>query len=141
MTDRPRPVLMDQKIKQEWVAQLVSGDYLQGHAFLNAVGEDGCRRYCCLGVLSDMAVKAGVIEAVELPNGRGSFVTYQPRGGGDSGKGSSIALIPAVLLWAAIPASRGGGGDITLGVSSAIRMNDRDKLPFKAIAAAIQRFL
>lgn len=44
------------EIKEEWLRRLRSGDYPQGRAALNARG-----KYCCLGVLCEMAVEAGVI--------------------------------------------------------------------------------
>jgi hypothetical protein len=45
---------MNQAIKTQWVAALRSGDYKQGQEALRT--EDG---FCCLGVLCDLAVKAG----------------------------------------------------------------------------------
>lgn len=51
---------MNPEIKARWVAALRSGEYPQGkHALRTAEG------YCCLGVLCDLAVRAGVIEAHE----------------------------------------------------------------------------
>ena len=48
---------MRKDIKDEWVRRLRSGDYEQGTDYLR-FGD----KYCCLGVLCDMAVEAGVIE-------------------------------------------------------------------------------
>lgn len=48
---------MDQTIKAQWVAALRSGEYEQGRGTLhNPVANE----YCCLGVLCDLAVRAGV---------------------------------------------------------------------------------
>lgn len=48
---------MNKEIKQQWVAALRSGDYRQGTGTLkNRRGE-----FCCLGVLCDLAEKAGVV--------------------------------------------------------------------------------
>jgi hypothetical protein len=46
---------MNQKIKQEWCEELISGRYTQGCGNL-------CRddKYCCLGVLCEIAIKHGV---------------------------------------------------------------------------------
>lgn len=44
------------EVKEKWVAALLSGDYTQGHNMLRDY--DG--GYCCLGVLCDLAAKAGV---------------------------------------------------------------------------------
>lgn len=48
---------MRQDIKDQWVAALRSGDYKQGRGALHDTVSD---EYCCLGVLCDLAVKAGV---------------------------------------------------------------------------------
>lgn len=48
---------MNPEIKTQWVTALRSGEYKQGSAAL----KDTEDRYCCLGVLCDLAVKAGVI--------------------------------------------------------------------------------
>lgn len=53
---------MKQTIKQQWVDALRSGQYQQGQAYLR--NEDN--KYCCLGVLSELAVQAGVIPAPQL---------------------------------------------------------------------------
>lgn len=47
---------MDQAIKEQWVTALRSGEYRQGKRYLHQSNE-----YCCLGVLCDLAVKAGVL--------------------------------------------------------------------------------
>ena len=46
---------MNPQIKAQWVADLRSGQYEQGNGYLNADG-----KLCCLGVLCEQAVKAGV---------------------------------------------------------------------------------
>jgi hypothetical protein len=46
------------EIKAQWTAALRSGEYQQGKQALKTA--DGT--YCCLGVLCELAVKAGVIE-------------------------------------------------------------------------------
>lgn len=47
---------MNQKIKKLWTSALRSGKYKQGKGGLCHGGPQGTR-YCCLGVLSDLAVK------------------------------------------------------------------------------------
>lgn len=56
---------MNQEIKDKWVAALRSGKYMQGVGALRRLGEKGVY-YCCLGVLCDLAVKAGVIAEARL---------------------------------------------------------------------------
>lgn len=50
---------MNQEIKEQWVTALRSGDYRQGSNVLHRK-VDGEHQYCCLGVLCDIALKAGV---------------------------------------------------------------------------------
>lgn len=51
---------MDAQIKAQWVAALRSGEYQQGKHVLHNVDEN---TFCCLGVLCDLAVKAGILGA------------------------------------------------------------------------------
>jgi hypothetical protein len=55
---------MKQDIKELWINALESGDYLQTRGALQRLESDGYRPvgYCCLGVLTDIAAKAGVCE-------------------------------------------------------------------------------
>jgi len=48
-------VSMDPDIKAEWVADLRSGEYAQGMGYLCKTDEG----FCCLGVLSEQAVRKG----------------------------------------------------------------------------------
>lgn len=53
-----REVNMVPEIRDAWVENLTNGEYEQTTQVLHNVTENA---YCCLGVLCDMAVKAGVI--------------------------------------------------------------------------------
>ena len=53
---------MNQEIKAQWITALRSGDYRQGQGALRRK-TDGEDTFCCLGVLCELAVEAGVIEA------------------------------------------------------------------------------
>lgn len=53
---------MKRKIRDDLIARLRSGAYLQGNMRLRSL-EGGDERFCCLGVLCEMAVEAGVIES------------------------------------------------------------------------------
>jgi hypothetical protein len=46
---------MDPELKAKWVAALRSGEYLQGKGVLKKVNKDDEIRYCCLGVLCEVA--------------------------------------------------------------------------------------
>jgi hypothetical protein len=50
---------MNPEVKAEWVKALRSGEYKQTKNLLHKVGGG----FCCLGVLCELAVKAGVIPA------------------------------------------------------------------------------
>lgn len=49
---------MNEEIKQEWITALTSGEYQQGKHELRTSDN----KYCCLGVLCDIAAKHGVGE-------------------------------------------------------------------------------
>jgi hypothetical protein len=50
------------EVKEKWVAALRSGEYQQTKSYLHLVEEDGVDRFCCLGVLCDLAAQEGVVE-------------------------------------------------------------------------------
>jgi hypothetical protein len=78
---------MNPEIKEKWIAALRSGEYKQGTAHLNNKG-----KFCCLGVLCDLAVKEGEVE-VEVD-------TYDLRVYYDG----CITLLPrSVVVWAGLP--------------------------------------
>ena len=56
---------MRKDIADRLVAALRSGEYKQGQEGLCTVDLNGSRSFCCLGVLTDLAVKEGV-----LPDGK-----------------------------------------------------------------------
>lgn len=56
---------MNPEIKTQWVAALRSGEYEQGRGVLHHVPTN---TFCCLGVLCDLAAKAGVVEADHGPD-------------------------------------------------------------------------
>lgn len=53
--------MMNPQIKTQWIAALQSGEYAQCKGTLTQVTADGKESHCCLGVLTELAVKAGVI--------------------------------------------------------------------------------
>lgn len=66
---------MDQEIKALWTGALRSGDYTQGQAYLNKNGQ-----FCCLGVLCDLAEKAGIVESKRRVSGFGPKVVEYGNG-------------------------------------------------------------
>jgi len=77
---------MKPEIKKLWTDALRSGEYHQGRRALNSEG-----RFCCLGVLCDLAVKAGAI-----PPGR-----KDPSGVVSYGA-CRVRLPPEVIRWAGL---------------------------------------
>lgn len=74
---------MNPDIKAQWVAALRSGDYRQGREQLHTYDEEiKIERYCCLGVLCDLAIKAGVVES-KLLFADGRAKKFGPVGGAD----------------------------------------------------------
>ena len=68
---------MNPEIKAQWVAALRSGEYEQGKWALHYVDENGNAQFCCLGVLCDLAVKAGLdVEVFGPDQGSEGYVCY-----------------------------------------------------------------
>lgn len=94
---------MNPEIKELWVEALESGEYTQGKKVLH--NQDN-NTFCCLGVLCDLAVKAGLdieigeredvvvdIKPEEYEHVRGDVTTYD---------NSYTALPASVMEWAGI---------------------------------------
>lgn len=56
---------MNAEVKQQWLEALRSGEYKQGQEQLHKTGPEG-DRFCCLGVLCDLALKAGATKVAKL---------------------------------------------------------------------------
>lgn len=147
VTSRPtRPMRLD--VKTEWVRRLRSGDYLQGRRYLRHVASDGQMRYCCLGVLCEVALDAGnVVERIDdvglittfkvggvnLDNGVSGYISTQSSGA----LPYSSVLPPQVGVWAGLGRARSPYiGSIPLSV-----MNDNYGMHFDKIADQIEAFL
>lgn len=88
---------MNSAVKKMWTAALRSGKYDQGKSALALVDETNTK-YCCLGVLCELAVDAGVIGAgAILQNGGNSSGTMA------YGAGRDTSTLPdEVIQWAEI---------------------------------------
>lgn len=85
--------MMDEQIKEQWVKALRSGDYKQGKTRLET--DEG---FCCLGVLCDLAVKAGIIERRPTAAIRGGVASY-----GVEGLTREISVLPRLVVdWAGL---------------------------------------
>lgn len=56
---------MNQVIKQLWLTALESGEYKQGQYALAKDNDKGETRYCCLGVLCNIAANQGICNKVK----------------------------------------------------------------------------
>jgi hypothetical protein len=72
---------MNQEVKALWLKALRSGEYQRTEGTLCRVVGEG-ERYCCLGVLTDLAAKAGVVEwTVGSTAGENRLVVKEEVGG------------------------------------------------------------
>ena len=90
---------MNPEIKAQWVTALRSGDYQQGGNVLHR-RTNGEHRYCCLGVLCDIALKAGV-NLRHDPTGDCQCTTCQ-QDGVRAYDGYDDFLPPKVATWAGL---------------------------------------
>lgn len=93
---------MDPKIRDEWVRRLRSGAYRQGLSVLN----NGSGRFCCLGVLCEIAVEAGVA----TKNYDWDVVRYV----GEVDERQEGVLPLSVRDWSGLPSTVGVFGDDSL---------------------------
>jgi len=126
---------MNPDIKAQWVAALRSGEYRQGKHVLHNVDED---TYCCLGVLCDLAVKAGVItETTEEFNVtvNGDITVYGVNG--DKLDQGGAILPVEVMAWAHLDHANPDAADDDREVSLA-DWNDDMRYTFEDIARLIE---
>jgi len=110
-----------------WVAALRSGDYRQGRGGLR--GEDAAGpRYCCLGVLCELSVDAGIAQrAGNLYGVRRDDEGYVQFQG---------AYLPTgVTAWAGLP----GGDPVLHDGRTASTLNDVEHWSFADVADALER--
>jgi len=116
-----------QKIRRQWVRALRSGKYKQGRRYLRKEisGED---RFCCLGVLCELAVKAKVIPE---PNKVGSGYRYKY-------EGEAHTLPLRIQKWAGLTDEVGSFKNKKNGFTSLVFKNDSYKFDFQQIADIIE---
>lgn len=82
---------MNPEIKNAWIENLLSGKFEQGQQVLHNEEND---TYCCLGVLCEMAVDAGVVTGVAVTRTNGVQATKYDK--------ESTVLPTSVMEWAGI---------------------------------------
>lgn len=149
---------MNQDIKDQWISALWSGEYPQTTGWLNVVtpageGDDAKPAgYCCLGVLCELAVEAGIAEKRtkrayvyynEEPAGP-EVAVYAPPGAFEKAaapglaEGSETSVLPPFIRdWAGLSSSNPDVDLGVLGTAALAELNDGYKLDFDRIASAI----
>jgi hypothetical protein len=91
-------VRMNPEIRALWSGALRSGKYEQGTGWLNRDG-----RYCCLGVLCELAVEAGIAE--RRTAGEFNVSGYAALGLSSDYEGEKATLPAVVANWAGLPSA------------------------------------
>jgi hypothetical protein len=85
---------MNPEIRAQWIAALRSGEYKQARGMLTERTEDG-DKHCCLGVLCQLAVEAGVVGEAKVTPSTPWQLSYE---------GSTSLLPRSVAEWAGLDA-------------------------------------
>lgn len=120
---------MNRDVRDRWVAALRSGDYVQGHRRLRGVGDGGVPVLCCLGVLCELAVAAGV---ARLDPETGRYHDADDH----TTNGFNGVLSPAVRDWAGLR-----DPNPTVDHAPLSWWNDHGNASFGMIADKIARYL
>lgn len=118
---------MKKEIKDRWITALLSGDYLQGTSFLHR-NVKGQEFYCCLGVLSDLAFKDGLV-ARSLSEDTWYYITQT-----DPSDMSRSGLVDSIIKWSGLYEKDQGHIKI---IDDLIHLNDVG-LSFQTIVEYIQ---
>lgn len=111
---------MNTEIAQRWVEALKSGEYEQGYGYLNKND-----KFCCLGVLCELAVHDGILEPAE----------YSPESGYKMYDHIHASFLPpAVASWAGMESDNGQNYDTG---ETLVYLNDTSLLSFAQLAAYI----
>lgn len=128
---------MHSEVKADWISSLTNGEYPQGTGELRTKQDE----YCCLGVLSDRAVKAGIAQWEWQVSVGWVVVPTDPELRKIPGANEGAAILPPFIRdWAGLdacnPRVHYEGAGVPL--SSA---NDSRGLPFATIAELIRESL
>lgn len=132
---------MKPEIKAEWLRRLRSGEYTQGKKRLRVTTAKGEERYCCLGILCEMAVEQGVIKSEPLVGDKYSDYkgTAHAYGNSQSWNRATTVLPPEVILWAGFPADKGLPLPVSIWVNPwGLAIKNDEGMPFSEIADFIE---
>ena len=119
--DTTTPLKLNSEVKTEWLNALRSGEYEQGTGLLS---KDG--KFCCLGVLCDIASKKGVCKKIEY-----NHAHYD---------GNDLHLPSSVKEWCGFGSNPQGCNAYVNG-KYLTTMNDIEKKSFTEIADFIEENL
>lgn len=109
---------------KKWVSALRSGKYEQGQEYLNSQN-----KFCCLGVLCEVAKKNGVELKIEVDE-EDNTVSYN---------GSNGVLSKPVMNWAGIQNICGSYINSRNQEMTLTGLNDTQRMSFKQIANIIEK--
>lgn len=135
---------MKRSVKEQWINDLRSGNFQQGNGVLHSIkktdqGTDVVHKFCCLGVLSEGAVAAGVCERFANPG-----ATYAVYGPADSEHGlypqrQAYYLPIVVKVWAGMSQYGSADPEVTInGKTQSLSAHNDDGATFEQIAQAIE---
>ena len=125
---------MNKEIKALWISALLSGDYKQTTGALCRTDESGNESYCCLGVLTELAVEAGVIKpGTNVEVLRGSIRKYAD----GSSAFQSLVLPRSVMHWAGLRTEAGEYQDPDRELRDALSSDNDRGVPFDTIAKTV----
>lgn len=127
----PDVVKMNPVVKELWLNELENSDRVQGRHRLHTV-MDGVEKFCCLGVLCDLAFQAGVVTRWLVTRFGIPRYLYA---------GDSVTLPPEVITWAGL---HDYDPYVIVGVNyerSLCGVNDDDGYSFREIAEFIRQSL
>lgn len=100
--------MMNPEIKALWIDALRSGDYTQARGTLRETDREGNTvGYCCLGVLTELAVEAGVATRKGRADGSPNTCTYYHSANNPEEWGENSGLLRSVREWAGMEDSSG----------------------------------
>ena len=123
-----------------WVKRLTSGKYKQGTGFLRQ-RNNGKEFHCCLGVLQDLAVEAGVLSEPKLCKSKylhGDDIYEYRSKKGKKNQVQTGVLNDIVRDWAGLTDNDGSYFKKNGDVYSLTELNDDGGSGFKKIAKVIQ---
>lgn len=140
---------MNEEIKAQWVSALRSGEYEKGRGVLHRVRRDESgteiATFCCLGVLCDLAYKAGVVDRQLVTASTNETVfAYRSLNADEGDVGDRSYLPPDVGEWADIDTH---SPEVVFGTGALARtntlanLNDEEFRQFEPIADLIENQL